>query len=78
MTDQSKFGKNQQMVGELFLGIKQKQVLIVYNLHHGNMDFVWLQAWPMENLSLLITIHQEDSGSNHLKFNKLMMLELQL
>jgi len=48
MISQSKSGKNLKMVGKLFLGIKQMQVLIVFNLPHRNMDFVWQRELLME------------------------------
>jgi hypothetical protein len=52
MIDQLKYGKNQPMAGELFLGIRLMLVLIVYNLLLGSMDFVWLLVLPMEKLLL--------------------------
>jgi hypothetical protein len=40
MIELLKYGKNHQMDGESFLGIRLMQVLIVYHLLLGSMDFV--------------------------------------
>jgi hypothetical protein len=50
MIDLLKYGKNQQMDGRLFSDIRLIQVLIVYHLLLGSMDFVWLLVLLMEKL----------------------------
>jgi len=50
MIELLKYGKNHIMGGELFLGIRLMQVLIVYRLLLGSMDFVWLLVLLMEKL----------------------------
>ena len=50
MIDLLKYGKNQQMDGRLFSDIRLIQVLIVYHLLLGSMDFVWLLVLLMEIL----------------------------
>jgi hypothetical protein len=50
MIELLKYGKNHQTDGELFLGIRLMQVLIVFHLLLGSMDFVWLLVLLMEKL----------------------------
>ena len=52
MIELLKFGKNHQMDGELFLGIRLMQVLIAFRLRLKSMDLLWLLALQMEKLLL--------------------------
>jgi hypothetical protein len=50
MIELLKYGKNHQTDGKSFLDIRLMQVLIVFNLLLGSMDFVWLLVLLMEKL----------------------------
>jgi hypothetical protein len=52
MIELLKFGKNHQMDGKLFLGIRLMQVLIAFRLRLKSMDLLWLLALQMEKLLL--------------------------